>query len=398
MSPLNIISFAFHPLDGHIRRKYQIAKFLSEKNRVLFVDGVVPLSWLFTKKRRKEAFERFKTMFSLVQKNKNLYFYTSVPAIPGEKYLLLIRLLNYIIKVFWIITFVKVVSVKYKFNNSVLLFYEPWIYPVYRFFRYKTIVYECIDDHAELADSFSERKLLSYYTKKISINADIAIAVNPELSEMINNFRKRNDVPVLRHGVDLAIFDNRLVNKKEVLLKKYFPEMSQNRKIIVYNGRIDSLRVNIELLNHVVNNAEFLFVLIGSVSLKPEENNIFTQDNVIHFSFLPQNELAEVLACCDVGIIPFNINSITNNVRSLKLMEYFAMGLPVVATSLNSLLELDRLISFADNSEGFISALNTCAATIYRKENLKAMLNEAETHSWKSIVSEFESIIYEKIK
>ena len=59
--------------------------------------------------------------------------------------------------------------------------------------------------------------------------------------------------------------------------------------------------------------------------------------NVHCLGFVPYAELPRYARYFDVGLIPFVLNRLTRAVNPVKLMEYLALGLPVLATRLPEL-------------------------------------------------------------
>jgi O-antigen biosynthesis protein len=68
-------------------------------------------------------------------------------------------------------------------------------------------------------------------------------------------------------------------------------------------------------------------------------------------------ELPQYLERCDAGLIPFQRNALTMGTNPIKLYEYFAFGLPVVATRLPELEPFEDLVYFADSAPRFTAAL-----------------------------------------
>jgi glycosyltransferase involved in cell wall biosynthesis len=85
----------------------------------------------------------------------------------------------------------------------------------------------------------------------------------------------------------------------------------------------------------------------------------------------------------DVGLIPFKINTLTESVNPLKLMEYFAMGLPVVSTPLPEVLKYQDYAMIAPDAKTFGAAIQA-AIELDSDEKKRSRQNLAKTHSWKS--------------
>jgi glycosyltransferase involved in cell wall biosynthesis len=81
--------------------------------------------------------------------------------------------------------------------------------------------------------------------------------------------------------------------------------------------------------------------------------NLRLEEVVLYLGYkLEKSEVAELISISDVGIIPYDNNPLWKNSLPVKSFEYFACGLPVLATvNQNSLL--GKLIE--DNKIGLIS-------------------------------------------
>jgi glycosyltransferase involved in cell wall biosynthesis len=65
-------------------------------------------------------------------------------------------------------------------------------------------------------------------------------------------------------------------------------------------------------------------------------------------------DLPRYAAHFDVGLVTFKQNRLTTSVNPLKLLEYLALGLPVVSTPLSDLGHLTDYVRQADNPRDFI--------------------------------------------
>jgi len=78
----------------------------------------------------------------------------------------------------------------------------------------------------------------------------------------------------------------------------------------------------------------------------------------VHFTGpVPYEQLPALLAACDVGIVPFIKNELTHAVSPLKLFEYLATGLPVVATRLDEMEATASPAVLCDDADTFARAV-----------------------------------------
>lgn len=117
------------------------------------------------------------------------------------------------------------------------------------------------------------------------------------------------------------------------------------------------------------------FVLIG-----PAKQNPFQGISNIHvLGPRPYSEIPNYLQFADVGLIPFDVKNypdLIHNVNPLKLYEYMASGLPVVATRWQELENINSPAFLCSTAEEFkthlLQALQNPNPTLYRSyaENL----------------------------
>lgn len=125
------------------------------------------------------------------------------------------------------------------------------------------------------------------------------------------------------------------------------------------------------------------FVFVGD---KPSATKIKAKPN--NFYFLGRKEYSKIpsyIALFDVALIPFKICAISNAVDPIKLYEYFALGKPVVATSINELQKLDdgSLLRIANTEEEFAAAISFFLAAD-NTEWQRSRVQIAQENSWSS--------------
>ncbi len=105
------------------------------------------------------------------------------------------------------------------------------------------------------------------------------------------------------------------------------------------------------------------FVLIGpEKEIRPK---LQTRKNLYLLGRRPFEELSKYLHHADVGIIPFNRTkhpNLVNAINPLKLYEYTACGLPVVATRWDELEQIHPPATLCDSPQEFISAVEQTLA------------------------------------
>jgi glycosyltransferase involved in cell wall biosynthesis len=110
----------------------------------------------------------------------------------------------------------------------------------------------------------------------------------------------------------------------------------------------------------------------------------------LHFLGLkPQASLPAYLAHSDAAILPWKRDAISVATSPVKVYEYLAMGLPVVATDLEALPD-HPLVYRAAGHEQFIRALSSAAGRLAEPDTLRVFRQE---NAWSARVDAIEHLI-----
>jgi glycosyltransferase involved in cell wall biosynthesis len=159
--------------------------------------------------------------------------------------------------------------------------------------------------------------------------------------------------------------------------------------IAVYVGEL-GIRFDFELLKATAELVpEVTFVLIGPTA---DMDDLKLPRNVQFFGPIDYALLPQYLQHATVGIIPLNVRlkaDLVNGVNPLKLYQYMAAGLPVIATSWDALAALGSPAVLVADSADFAVALRRCIgdapdAALYRRF--------AAQYDWSVKITELESI------
>lgn len=134
------------------------------------------------------------------------------------------------------------------------------------------------------------------------------------------------------------------------------------RPILLYIGTIDS-RIDAEALAAVAAAVPNGTVLV--VGLVTEPDVLLPLDllpNVVRHPLVGHTEMPAIVAAADVGIVPHRRTRLTESMSPLKLYEFLAGGLPVVATDLTPMRDVDPRVVLADSAPAFGSAVTEALA------------------------------------
>ena len=233
-----------------------------------------------------------------------------------------------------------------------------------------------------------KKKMTQYYIR----SSNVITVTEP----IVHNLSKRGikNVKLISNGADTKIF-----KPYDKVKSRQVMGFDEKDFIFVYSGgmagyyRLDLVIDAFEELIKREKNIKLLIVGRG-VYAKELKNQIkikSLQDNVIYLGeILDKLELANILSSSDVGIIPFDANPLWKNALPSKALEYFACGLPVIATVYVDSI-LGKLIS--ENKIGLISEPENVSSLINSLQNIfkdPQFVNKAKERTCKLILERFD--------
>ncbi len=118
------------------------------------------------------------------------------------------------------------------------------------------------------------------------------------------------------------------------------------------------------------------FVLIGPVTT--DLGLLRSCPNVFILGRRSYASVPAYMRHADVGLIPFRVNNLVHSVNPVKLWEYFACGLPVVAARWTEMESLATPAVLCDNADEFVAAVQKSATVPVDRATLAALAREAD--------------------
>ncbi|KGM02120.1 hypothetical protein Q760_15395 [Cellulomonas cellasea DSM 20118] len=164
----------------------------------------------------------------------------------------------------------------------------------------------------------------------------------------------------------------------------------------VFAGNLTPTKIDAELMLAVVERGVPLAVAgpvqIDGTSVPPALRAVLAHPGVTYLGTLRPPELALELARSTVGLIPYVQNPYTAGVFPLKVHEYLAAGLAVVATELPSLMSTERPGVATVSRTGYAAAVEQAVHAFDAAEAAERS-RWAGAHSWGARIDQAEELL-----
>lgn len=232
------------------------------------------------------------------------------------------------------------------------------------------VIYYCGDALARLP---GVRRGIVRSEQAVLRRADLVFAASSALVEHC----RRSGVEPIHIPMALDLTASRPAREGRVPVP---PELAGLRgRIIGYMGGLNA-KVDVALLDAVA--ARFVddtLVILGSVEdprYKPR-----AAPNVVILGERPYERIGGYLARFDVCLIPYVLSEFTDAVNPAKLIEYLAVGRPVVSTPLREVLPYSDVVRVAKGVDGFVAAVEEVLRSPDTAEERERRVQRAEENA-----------------
>ncbi|MCZ2846354.1 MAG: glycosyltransferase family 4 protein [Candidatus Bathyarchaeota archaeon] len=340
-----------------------------------YVDTTFISSWI-----SKKSMEHRLSFFSL----KNEFNHKRVPIILATNNLLLEKITRFIYCAIALIYLKGKYDVIYTRDFSFLFFlsYLPkWLKPSQKvIFEAHTLYHK----FSKKVDLNKERRSLSQTDHIISISE----ILKKDIVSILNITDKK--ITTLNNGVNISNF-NKIMPETNYLFNKY--PNTQNKKIIVYTGSFEEdkgINIILKAIKHI-KNRNIIILLLGGISKEIREfseKTFFNKKKVIFDRYLPQEDIIKILKKSDIAIIPHKEKMAKIKYFSpLKIFEYMACGLPILASDtpiLREILKADNALFFkTENSRDLAEKIDMLLRNYsLRKKMRQSNFSFSRQFSW----------------
>ncbi len=245
----------------------------------------------------------------------------------------------------------------------------------------ESIVYHCVDEFSAFSDAGAD---VAQRELELLAKADVVLCAAAGLYD--KKKRYNDHTHLVRHGVDYEFF--RKATSSDTAVAQELTALP--KPVLGFTGLLADW-VDLALLAELAKRrSEWSIVLIGRSDV---DLTIFDGLRNVHLlGHRPYHRLPEFLRGFDVALLPFVNNELTVNANPLKLREYLAAGLPVVAAPIPEVARYAPLLALASTPEEYEKEIE---AILKRGESGPSMVRSAKmaSESWDAKVMEIEEIL-----
>ncbi len=221
-------------------------------------------------------------------------------------------------------------------------------------------VYHIVDDYLAYHDlPESHRNGYAERERRLIDWADLVVAVSPELIASkggAHNAKFR----LLPNGFDATAYaEDRAVVTPPALA-------GLPRPILGYVGLI-SVRLDLRMLHRLfAAHPEWTLVLMGTVYRSGCEDALDWLTGLPNVHLLPPvpgEQVADFVRSFDMGLVPYRVTQETIHASPLKVYEYLAAGLPVVAADVPGARQFEGVVSIATSAAEWAEAIGGALTT-----------------------------------
>lgn len=255
-------------------------------------------------------------------------------------------------------------------SNPIAIVQHPIWFKVIHCTRWSRVVYDCLDYHVGFNEFVSSSLLEN--EQLLLESADIITVTSEMLRKKV---AAKRECVLIRNGSEYSRFSviERRMNR---------------RPVIGYVGAI-SHWFDTDLCEEIVKERDgWDFVFVGSCD-GANVRRLRGCKNVAFMGEIEYSSIGYYMASFDVCLIPFKKSPLTEATNPVKLYEYLAAGLPVVATDLPELRDLEDVdVYLADTSDQFIKKIENAIRISHDPVRIICRREWASQSDWANRVSD----------
>jgi glycosyltransferase involved in cell wall biosynthesis len=377
----DIVCVGFADWDTELwTNQHHLMSRLARENRVLFIESLGLRAPQVTGRDLARIWRRLRRGLARARAVDGLHVLSPL-VIPLHRYRL-VRALNARL----LATLVRRASHELGLEHPILWGYVPQAELLIDTLEPSLIVYHCVDDIAaqERIDTASFRAAEERFAGRAALVLASAPALAARLRGIAANVIEAPNV------ADTDLFAGALSPGP---LDAGMATLPAPR--IVFTGAIVSIKLDMAVLTELARlRPQWSFALVGPVGPgdpRTDVSLLAAEPNIHLLGARTYRQLVDVLRAADAGLIPYARNELTESIFPMKVYEYLAAGLPVVATPLPALVGLAD-VARAPDAAGIAALLDEALADDSEAQRT-ARSQRASKHSWDARLEEIAAAI-----
>jgi glycosyltransferase involved in cell wall biosynthesis len=375
--------------DAHWGSVHQVIHRFSSSNRVLYVDEPVTMLTPLVVSAR---WKRWKAVIpNLRQADANMWVLASPPLLPFRNKHSGVNRVNQAI----LARYVRWAMKKLAFaEDHILWTYLPAtaalldsLYPAGSGKAPALVLYHCVDEHSAFPGYLMSAELVRSFDDELTRRSDLVITTS-------ENLRKSRQVinpntHTVLNAADIGLFNKAL--EPDRLVPADLAKIPTPRLGVV---GVHDYRLDVEAIAALVRaDPTWHVALIGPMRLDSNDAAKLRRLKNVHIlGGKPREKLPSYLKGLNVALIPYRVCELTRNIFPLKLFEYLAAGLPVVAGGLPELERYADVVALAENVEDY-AILVRAALAAETPQKRAARVALAAENSWENRVAEISALV-----
>jgi glycosyltransferase involved in cell wall biosynthesis len=243
------------------------------------------------------------------------------------------------------------------------------------------VVYHCVDEYSAFSDAAAE---IRERERELLAKSDLVLVCSSTLLD--TKRAPSGPTHLVTHGVDYEHF--RRATDPATPTASELRELP--RPILGFHGLVADW-VDLPLLAELARlRPDWSIVLVGRSDT--DTTALAGLANLHLLGHCPYERLPEFLRGFDVAMLPFVVNELTISSNPLKLREYLAAGLPVVAAPLPEISRLGKLVRLASTASEYVTEIQRLLeAGVIGPSRERSDLVVRE--SWDTKVAEMERLV-----
>ncbi len=366
--------------DAHWTSKQQIMHRLAESNRILYVEEPVTM---LAPLKVPARWRRWKAVAPRLRKaREGLWVLTPPPLLPfGNMYPAVNRANQAVLA-----RYIRWAERQIGLKDTLLWTYLPSSCALIDRLAPRAVIYHCVDEHSAFPGNVNPG-VVRAYDDELTRRADLVITTARNL--LLSRDRLNSNIHHVLHGADVFHFGSAL--DPDLPLPGDIAAIPAPRLGVV--GMHDE-RLDLDAIEAMAQaDPSWHVVLVGPIQPGDvDESRLVAIPNVHLLGGKPLAELPAYLKAMDVALIPYKLNELTRNIFPLKLYEYLAAGLPIVAAALPELAPFAEQVLLAAEPADYPELIREALVSDSPEARL-ARSALAAANSWDARVEEISGLV-----